>query len=83
MRGIPLFRSAIDDTRRLGALGLFRLASCVLRDAIKLYRRDMLSSGGLHGALSVVTLLERWAKSLLFGRKRSRNHDEAQAKYRP
>jgi hypothetical protein len=76
MHGMPMVRSILDGTRRLSALGLFRLGSSVLRSAINLYRHDLISISGLHGALSAANLLERSAAALSFGRKRGRNHDQ-------
>jgi hypothetical protein len=67
MRRIFLFDSAMADTRRLGARGLFRLALVVLRGATTLYQRNLISRSWLYRALSGVTFLERSAATLFFG----------------
>jgi hypothetical protein len=64
-------RGAWYNARRFGALGLASLARCVLRAAIGLYQRQLISPGGVHVALSITGRLEKSALVLLLGRKRN------------
>jgi hypothetical protein len=70
-------KSGFDRSRRRGALGLFRIARCILRGGLSLYRRGRISRFTLGVALSATTLLEQSAAALMFGskRRRSRNDD--------
>jgi hypothetical protein len=77
MNEIRMLRSTIADTRRYGALSLFRLANCVLRSAIGLNQRRMISRTCVQVALSVAGMLEKAAAALLFGPKRSQPHDDS------
>jgi hypothetical protein len=61
------------NARRFGALGLVSLASCVLRAAIGLYQRQMISQGSIRVALSITGRLEKSALTLLVGRKRNQS----------
>lgn len=70
MSTIRLATSAFDKGRRWGALGLYRLASCLLRCSANLFRGRTISRGELRFVLSIVTLLERAAALLLLGRRR-------------
>jgi hypothetical protein len=60
-------KSAFDHARRRGALGLFRLASSILRKGLSLYERRMISRVDLRVALSTARFLERLAGTLLLG----------------
>jgi hypothetical protein len=68
---------AFYNARRVGALGLVRLASCVLRSAIGLYQRQIISQGGVRVALSMTGRLEKSALALLLGPKRNRPDSNA------
>jgi hypothetical protein len=70
-------KSGLDRSRRLGALGLFRIARCILRSGLSLYRRGLISRFALGVALSLTSLIEQSAAILLFGsiRRRARKDD--------
>jgi len=68
---------ALYNARRLGALGLVRLASCVLRAAIGLYKRQLISHGGVRLAVSMTGRLEKPALALLLGPKRNQPDGDA------
>src|ERR1700682_1781506 len=57
--GWGVIRAAVEDARRWGAIGLFRLASSILRCAMILHRQDRISHRGLRTVLSATRLLER------------------------
>jgi hypothetical protein len=59
---------SIEDARRWGAIGLFRLASSVLRCAMILHRRRRISHRGLRTVLLGTRLLERFGALLALGR---------------
>jgi hypothetical protein len=61
--------NALHGARRLGALGLVRLASCVLRAAIGLYQRQMISPLCVRVAVMMTGRLEKTALALLLGPK--------------
>jgi hypothetical protein len=73
--------SMIAGTRRWGALGLFRLARCVLRGAIGLGKRPMIPRVSVQAALSVGGLLEKSAAVLLLGPRRSRHQHDSNEEY--
>jgi hypothetical protein len=62
--------ASIANARRWVAIGLFRLASLILRYAMMLHRRQQLSLLGLRTALSVTRLLERLGALLALGQRR-------------
>jgi hypothetical protein len=70
---------AFYNARRVGALGLVRLASCVLRSAIGLYQRQIISQGSVRVALSMTGRLEKSALALLLGPKRDQPGSDATA----
>jgi hypothetical protein len=72
-------RNVLYNARRLGALGLVRLASCILRSAIGLYQRQMISQSGVRVALSMTGRLEKSALVLLLGRKRNQPQSDVAA----
>src|ERR1700687_1395635 len=55
--GWGLISASIAAARRWGAIGVFRLASSVLRCAIILHRQRRISRRGLQNALSATRLL--------------------------
>jgi hypothetical protein len=63
--------TTFEHARRRGAIGLLRLASWILRRAVKWYELGI-SSVVVHVALSAVRFLERSAAILAF-RHRSKN----------
>jgi hypothetical protein len=65
------------NARRWGAIGVFRLASSILRCAVILHRQRRISRRGLHTVLSATRLLERLGALLALGR-RWRNRQEAE-----
>jgi hypothetical protein len=73
---IPLAQSVLDPMRRRGALGLFRLASSILRRATHLYQRRRIARSHLRVALSTARLLERSASALLLGSRRRQDQSE-------
>jgi hypothetical protein len=73
MPTIRAANAALSQARRWAASGLFRLASCILRGAISLYRRHLISRVPLLAALWVTGVLERSAGVLFFGLKRPRD----------
>jgi hypothetical protein len=70
MWGGRLFGSTVDHVRRQGAAALFRLASFILKAALKLLLRDTVSRNGARVLLSVARVAERSAALLLFGKWR-------------
>ena len=69
MRGTRPLRSAVPR-RGAGGAGLFRLASRLLRNSLRVYRRHVISQGGLRIAMSGALLLERMGAVLVFGFRR-------------
>ena len=67
MRATSLLRSARAATRRRIALGLFHLASMVLRSTTRLYERHVIPTASVKAALSVCWGLEKCAAALLPG----------------
>ena len=61
---------ALDQDRRWGALGLFRLASTILRRGLALYERGKIFKSLLCVTLAVVRCAEHAAAVALLGRKR-------------
>jgi hypothetical protein len=74
---MPTFGAAVANTRRYGALSLFRLANCVLRAAIGLNQKRMISRVCVQVALSVTGMLEKSAAALLFGPKHDRRRNDS------
>jgi hypothetical protein len=64
-----VIRAAIENARRWGAIGAFRLASSILRGAMILHRRHRISSRGLQTVLSGTRSLERLGALLALGRR--------------
>jgi hypothetical protein len=83
MSTIHLAKSALANGRRWGALGLYRLASCLLRCSANLLRRRVISRGELRVVLSIVTLLERSAALLLLGGRRRPHQPRPEGRNRP
>lgn len=69
-------RGAIENARRWGAIGLFRLASRILRYAMITYRQRRISHNGLRIVLSGTRLLERFGAWLALGHRRKRQQVE-------
>ena len=69
-------KSALEHARRWAALGLFRLASSILRKGLGLYERQRISRVNLGVALSTARLCERSAGVLLLGLGRHHPHDD-------
>src|ERR1700736_1264805 len=67
--GWGVIRAPIANARRWGAIGVFRLASSVLRCAMILHRQRRISRRGLQNALSATRLLERVGALLALGRR--------------
>jgi hypothetical protein len=80
---IRLTKSAFEKGRRWGALGLYRLASCLLRWSANLFRRRTISRGELRVVLSIVTFLERSAALLLLGGRRRPHQPRPEGRNRP
>src|ERR1700676_5178447 len=75
--GWGLIRASIANARRWGAIGVFRLASSILRWAMILHRQRRISRRGLQNVLSTTRLLERVGAWLALGRRwRSRQELE-------
>ena len=62
-------RASIADARRWGAIGVFRLASSILRCAMIMHRKRRISRRGLQTVLSATRLLERVGALLALGRR--------------
>src|ERR1700726_601761 len=75
--GWGLIGAPIANARRWGAIGVFRLASSILRCAMILHRQRRFSRRGLRNALSATRLLERLGALLALGRRR-RKHQEVE-----
>src|ERR1700726_1372013 len=75
--GWGLIRAPIENARRWGAIGVFRLASRILRYAMILHRQRRISRRGLQTVLSATRLLERVGALLALGR-RWRKHQEVE-----
>jgi hypothetical protein len=64
-----VIRASIANARRWGAIGVFRLASSILRCAMILHRQRRISRRGLQTVLSATRLLERVGAMLALGRR--------------
>jgi hypothetical protein len=62
-----LAKAAFDHARRRAALGLFRIASMILRRATDLFERRRIARDALRVAVVAARLLERCAGLLLLG----------------
>jgi hypothetical protein len=62
-------RMALENGRRWGAVGAFRLANKILRHATVLHRQRRISHNGLRTVLSGTLLLERFGALLALGRR--------------
>src|ERR1700682_3741087 len=67
--GWGVIRAAVEGARRWGAIGLFRLASSILRYAMMLHRQRRISRSDLRTALSATRMLERAGALLALGRR--------------
>src|ERR1700731_1918026 len=67
--GWGLIRAPIANARRWGAIGVFRLASSILRCAMILHRQRRISRRGLQTVLSATRWLERLGAWLALGRR--------------
>jgi hypothetical protein len=64
------FAALIEAARRCAAVVLLRLASVILRTAIELRQRCLISSRNLHAALTIAEVFGRSATIVMFGCKR-------------
>ena len=64
-----MIRAAVEGARRWGAIGLFRLASRILRYAMMLHRQRRISRSDLRTVLSATRVLERAGALLALGRR--------------
>jgi hypothetical protein len=64
-----MIRLALENARRWGAVGSFRLASRILRRATLLHRQRRISHNGLRTVLSGTLLLERFGALLALSRR--------------
>src|ERR1700719_2500090 len=62
--GWGLIRASIANARRWGAVGIFRLASSILRCAMMLHRQRWISGSDLRTVLSATRSLERFGALL-------------------
>src|ERR1700736_2413543 len=67
--GWGLIRASIANARRWGAVGIFRLASSILRCAMTLHRQRRISRSDLRTVLSATRSLERFGALLALGRR--------------
>jgi hypothetical protein len=65
-----VIRGLIANASRWGAIGLFRLASGILRYAMMLHRQGRISHQGLRTVLSGTQWLERLGAFLALGHRR-------------
>src|ERR1700681_3583021 len=65
--GWGVIRAAVEGARRWGAIGLFRLASSILRYAMMPARQSRISHSDLRTVLSATRLLEQAGASLALG----------------
>jgi len=75
-----VIRASVANARRWGAIGVFRLASSILRRGMILHRQRRISRRGLQTVLSATRLLERLGAFLALGR-RWRKHQEAEKEF--
>jgi hypothetical protein len=71
-----LAKATFDHARRRAALGLFRLASLILRRATDLFQRRQIARVALRVALAAAKLLERSAGVLLLGTSRPKDQPD-------
>jgi hypothetical protein len=69
---------AVEITRRWAAIGIFRLASLILRCAMNLHQRRRISHNGLRTVLSATRPLERFGAWLALGRGRRKQQQAEQ-----
>src|ERR1700682_2812999 len=67
--GWGLIRASIANARRWSAIGVFRLASSILRCAMILHRQHRISRSDLRTVLSATRLLQRFGALLALGRR--------------
>jgi len=67
--GGSVIRAALEQARRWGAAGAFRLASRILRRATVLHQQRRISHNCLRTVLSGTLLLERFGALLALGRR--------------
>jgi hypothetical protein len=68
---------ALHKVRRCGALGLVKLASYLLRAAINLYQRHLISRQSMRVAVVATGRLEKSALALLLGPEDIRPRDDS------
>jgi hypothetical protein len=68
-----LAKATFDHARRRAALGLFRLASLILRRATDLFQQRRIARFALRVVLAATKLLERCAAVLLLGTNRPKD----------
>jgi hypothetical protein len=68
--------AAVENARRWGAAGVFRLASLLLRHAMFLHRQRRISHNSLRTVLSGTRSLERFGALLALGRRRKSQEPE-------
>jgi hypothetical protein len=71
-----LAKATFDYVRRRAALGLFRLASLILRRATDLFQLRQIARVDLRVALSAAKLLERCGGVLLLGMRRPEDQSD-------
>jgi hypothetical protein len=71
-----IIKAALEDARRWGAIGAFRLASSILRCTMILHRQGGVSPNGLRIVLSGTRWLERCGAWLALGHRRKRRESE-------
>src|ERR1700724_1577583 len=73
--GWGLITASIANARRWGAIGVFRLASSILRCAMILHRQRRISRRGLQNVLSATRLLQRAGALMALGRRRRKRQE--------
>ncbi|WP_143039771.1 MULTISPECIES: hypothetical protein [Bradyrhizobium] len=68
--------AAVENARRWTAIGIFRIASLILRCAMNLHQQRRISHNGLRTVLSGTRVLERFGAWLVLDRRRKRQQDE-------
>jgi hypothetical protein len=71
-----VIEAAIEHARRWGAIGIFRLASRILRYVTILHRQRRISHNGLRTVLTGTRSLERLGALLALGHRRKRQNGE-------
>jgi len=76
MARIDPIRSAFDEARRWAARAMFGFASWILRGSIGLYERHRIPPIALRAALGMVRIVERSARTALFGHRSVRSRSQ-------